>query len=111
MEALTKRQREVLSYIKASTLAVDYADAVPILRDQMPPAPEPPGWMLAKGTGPWQRKARQMAVGDSLRLPYRQADNFRRSCTAMGIRTRQQRQGELLQVWIVSKPEPTKDQP
>lgn len=77
---------------------------VEITDEPLPPA-EPCGFMLAKGTGPWQRLARSLKEGQSVRVSPRDAESFKTACYRMGIRTaRRTLEDGRVQVQIVSKP-------
>ena len=78
--------------------------AIPVCSDPLP-AIEGGGNFLARGTGPWQRKAKAMLPGQSLILTRPQAEVFRNACKRLGFKTASRRlDAERMQVQIVFKP-------
>lgn len=63
------------------------------------------GSFIAEGQGPWQLKAKSMGVGQSLKLSRAHADAFRGACRRMGYKCTMRTDGDVVQVWIVNKPQ------
>lgn len=80
-------------------------DAIPIIDAPLPDKLCEHPRFLAPGTGPWQRKARAMNVGQSIVVTPEQADSFRGACRRLGIQVRCATLPDgKRQVQIVSKP-------
>ncbi len=81
-------------------------DAIPIVDDPLPQRMCEHPRFIAPGTGPWQRKARAMKVGQSIVVTPEQADSFRGACRRLGIGTQRcTLDAKRVQVQITSKPE------
>lgn len=61
-------------------------DAMPVTTAPLPPR-KLSGAFIARGQGPWQRKAMSMQTGQSLIVNHAQADAFRSACRRLGIKT------------------------